>query len=68
MKIRTIIASLFIISTMVSNAQITMPSFFSDNMVLQQNSIVTFRGTAKPNAKVTIDAGWNNKKVSTKKC
>ena len=66
MKIRTIIASLFVISAMVSNAQITMPSFFNDNMVLQQNSIVTFRGTAKPNAKVTIDTGWNNKKVSTR--
>ena len=66
MKIKTALASLLIFSALTSNAEITMPSFFSDNMVLQQESTVTFRGTAKPNAKVTINTGWNNKKVDTK--
>ena len=66
MRIRTALASLFLISAIASEAEITMPSFFNDNMVLQQNSAVTFRGTAKPNAKVTVETSWNNKKVSTK--
>lgn len=62
MKIKNALASLFIFSALTSNAEITMPSFFSDNMVLQQNSTISFRGTAVPNAKVTIKTEWNNKK------
>lgn len=66
MKIKSILASAFLLGTLPSFAEVTMPAFFSDNMVLQQNSSVTFRGTAKPNAKVSIKTGWDNKTVTTK--
>lgn len=65
MNIRNILTSLFAFVALTSSAEITMPSFFCDNMVLQQKSIVTFRGTAKPNSKVTIKTGWDNMKVCT---
>lgn len=66
MKIKSTLASLFFFGALTANAEITMPSFFSDNMVLQQKSTVTFRGTADPDTKVTIKTGWDNKKVNTK--
>ena len=37
---------------------LTIPSIFSDNMVLQQNTKVSFWGYSNPNAEVTIDANW----------
>ena len=66
MKIKSSIASLFLFGALTANAEITMPSFFNDNMVLQQKSTVTFRGTANPDTKVTIKTGWDNKKINTK--
>lgn len=41
-----------------NNTDIEIPSIFSDNMVLQQNSIVSFWGKAKPGLKVNIKASW----------
>lgn len=66
MKVRNILTSLCILGAFGANAKVTMPSFFSDNMVLQQNAKVTFRGTANPNSKIAIKASWNNEKISTK--
>ena len=50
---------------LLADAEVTLPSFLSDNMVLQQNSTVIFRGSAQPNARVTIDLGWSDKKIKT---
>ena len=47
------------------HSNISMPEVFSDNMVLQQNSEVLFRGWAKSNEKVTIKASWSEKEFST---
>ncbi|MGV8829783.1 MAG: sialate O-acetylesterase [Breznakibacter sp.] len=57
------LAYLLLLATTVANAKVTLTSIFSDNMVLQQKSIVTFRGKAKPNSSVTLIAGWDNKKI-----
>ena len=64
-KTITGIAMAFIVafSTHNAGAKVTLPSIFSDNMVLQQKSEVTFRGTARPNAKVAIFPGWDKKKT-----
>ena len=40
-------------------AKVLLPAFFTDNMVLQQKSDVTFYGSATPNKKVTVKVGWN---------
>jgi len=46
------------------NAKVTLPSFFSDNMVLQQKTEVAIWGWAKPNATVQLTSSWNKKKYS----
>lgn len=65
MNKKTILFGMLLAGGLLADAEVTMPSFLSDNMVLQQNSTVMFRGTAEPNAKVTIDLGWSDKKIRT---
>jgi len=47
-------------------AKVKLPSVFSNNMVLQQQSEVPFWGTAAPNKKVKITTSWNAKTVETR--
>lgn len=58
--------SLLLVSLITSTAfaKISLPSIFSDNMVLQQNSNVSIWGKAKANVKVTIHTSWNSEKYS----
>jgi sialate O-acetylesterase len=48
-----------------ADAAITLPWFFSDNMVLQQKTDAAIWGWAKPGSTVTITTSWNKKKYST---
>ncbi|MDP4275284.1 MAG: sialate O-acetylesterase [Bacteroidota bacterium] len=41
-------------------ANVTLPSIISNNMVLQQNTTVTFWGWADAGEQVTITASWNS--------
>lgn len=41
-------------------AKITLPSFFTSNMVLQQKAEVLLHGQASPSKKVTVKVGWEN--------
>ena len=46
-------------------ARITLPSFFSDGMVLQQQSSVAIWGNSdRKQQKVTVKTSWNNKKYT----
>lgn len=46
-------------------AKVTLPSFFSDGMVLQQQSMVAIWGSSdKQQQKVTVKTSWNNKKYT----
>lgn len=47
-------------------AKVTLPAFFTDNMVIQQNSTLTLTGKSKPGKQVTAKASWNNQKFKTK--
>lgn len=47
-------------------ANITLPNFFSDNMVLQRNSEVTIWGWASPNEEITLKAGFLSQEYKTK--
>ena len=59
MKFFIVFLSLFAIATADSNKSfIRMPNVFSDNMVLQQKTGVTFWGLANPGAAVSIKASW----------
>ncbi|MBC8592928.1 9-O-acetylesterase [Oscillospiraceae bacterium N12] len=51
---------------LVCQAKVTLPSFFTDRMVIQQNSILTLPGHARPGRTVTAIASWNDQKFTTK--
>ena len=44
--------------------QLDMPSFFGDNMVLQQQSKVSFWGTDTPNSTIQIRGSWGTTSVT----
>ena len=45
------------------SAKVTLPAIFTDNMVLQQQAEVTFRGKATPGKRVYASASWNHRKI-----
>lgn len=47
-------------------AKVTLPAFFTDNMIVQQNSVLTLPGKAKAGKQVTAQASWDSKKYATK--
>lgn len=50
----------------VAFAKVKLPYFFSDNMVLQQQTDAAIWGWAKVNSAVTVSTSWNKKKYSAK--
>jgi len=52
--------TIFSLSGYLLSAEIVLPSVFSDNMVLQQNSEVAIWGWGNAGEQVSIIAGWNN--------
>lgn len=64
-KIRfSVLFILLFLITVNSGASVSMPEIFSDNMVLQQKSDVTFWGWAKSGENVVINADWLDKEFS----
>lgn len=55
----TVVWAFAIVSTL--QAAITLPSFFTNNMVLQQLSQTPIWGSAKPGKKVTVTTSWDQK-------
>jgi len=55
---------LLIVSSQVANAAVTLPSFFTDNMVLQQKSAVPFWGESDAKS-ITIATSWDKKTYKT---
>lgn len=46
--------------TCISYAKVVLPAYFTDNMVLQQNTKVTFHGKAALGKTLKVTTGWNN--------
>jgi len=61
-----LIVIISILSQPVLMAEIKLPSIFSDNMVLQQQSEVSFWGKATASSNVTIKTSWNGKSYSVR--
>lgn len=51
---------------LTSRAEVKMPAFFSDNMVLQQNTDAKMWGSAKASSTVTVAPGWTSEVYKTK--
>ncbi|GGZ34106.1 9-O-acetylesterase [Echinicola pacifica] len=49
----------FLSASLISYAEVRLPSIFSDNMVLQQQIPAPIWGWASPGAEVTITASWD---------
>ncbi|WP_211659901.1 sialate O-acetylesterase [Pedobacter ureilyticus] len=46
-------------------AKITLPAYFSSNMVLQQNAEITLKGKASPTNQIMLVTSWDQKKYTT---
>jgi len=55
-----------LITTRLLDAQVTLPSIFGDNMVLQQQTEAAFWGKADPGSKVSVRTSWNGKSYTAK--
>lgn len=53
-----LLSLLLMLSIAQSYSQIHLPAFFSDNMVLQQQQLVSFWGTDKPGVKISVVGSW----------
>ena len=60
MKNKILIITLLLLSRFTLQAKITLPSVFSDNMVLQQNSKVAIWGEADAGQSIQIKTSWKN--------
>ncbi len=63
LSITIVVLSLFLNAV---HANISLPEIFSDNMVLQRNSVVTIWGWAKTGEAVLIRADWADADITTK--
>lgn len=59
-------AIIFTVASLRAAAQLQLPAFFSDNMVLQQQTNAAIWGKATANASVRITTSWNKKTTLTK--
>jgi sialate O-acetylesterase len=64
--IKRVLLTIFVLSVFLqaTHANISLPEIFSDNMVLQQKSEVTFWGWAKTGEKVVLKADWLDSELS----
>ena len=60
-----LIISLFAIN-FITSQDLKLPSIISDNMILQQDSDVSFWGWSKSNSQVSINVSWNKKTFKVK--
>lgn len=58
--------ALSVCSLMTAEAKVKLPSFFTDNMVLQQKSAVPFWGQAIANTTVKVTSSWDKKSYTAK--
>ncbi|MBU2906419.1 sialate O-acetylesterase [Arenibacter algicola] len=63
--LKTLLLALLLSTVTVSYAQIELPSFFGDHMVLQQKDNVSIWGTDKPNTKIKIIGSWGEESTAT---
>lgn len=54
------------VAVFTAEAKVTLPSFFTDNMVLQQKSAVPFWGSSAANAQVKVTSSWDRKSYTVK--
>lgn len=56
----------FMVAIAGAEAKIVLPAVFSDNMIVQQQTEMTFWGKANRNAQVRVMPGWTEQVYTTK--
>ena len=56
-NIGLILASLFVMS---ASADVTLPAYFSDNMVVQRYAMLPVAGKARLGREVSVKASWSD--------
>lgn len=51
-------------SIATASATVTLPGYYSDNMVVQQDAVITIKGTSTRGGTVSVKASWSNKAYS----
>jgi sialate O-acetylesterase len=64
-RIVSMVAMVIVLCASVAQADVWMPSVFSDNMVLQRGKPVPVWGWADPGEKVTVTFSGKKKKAAT---
>lgn len=62
---RILIAYMYVLVVAIASAKVTLPAYFTDNMVLQQQTKVTFHGKATPGKLLKLTAEWNHEIYQT---
>ncbi len=65
MTIKRITTALLLIVATTAQAYVTLPSIFSDGMVVLQDSDIKIWGWAKPKEPITVVASWDGQEVTT---
>lgn len=55
-----------LLSVGVCRAAVSLPSYITDNMIVQQNSTITIKGKSAPDSEVRVKAGWSGKSGKTR--
>ena len=58
---RRLFCALAALISVTASAKVTLPKFFADNMVLQQQSECKLWGWAEPGKKILVDTPWDKK-------
>ena len=66
MKNKTLLIISFLTFNLIVSQDLKLPTIFSNNMIMQQESVVSIWGWSKPNSKVSVNVSWNKKKYKTK--
>lgn len=68
MKLYKFLFSTILLSTgiITSYGKIELPSWVTDNMIVQQNSEMTIKGEATPNSELKVTGGWLSQPIVTK--
>jgi sialate O-acetylesterase len=65
-KLTVVFFVLLLLNSNFLFATIVLPSFFGDNMVLQQQTDAAIWGWASPETNVVVTSSWNKKKYTTR--
>lgn len=65
-KLRLLIACLVVLAFTTGKAEVKLPAFFADGMVMQQQSNVNLWGTATPKKQIIVTTGWDKKQYTVR--